>query len=51
MKHIKFKYKDKYTHGEWREQECVMSSVAECVKWYGLGEDCEYEIIEVKDVK
>ena len=49
MLHIKFKYRDEYSHGEWLEQECVMSSVRECIEWYGLGVDCEYEIISVEE--
>lgn len=51
MKHIVFKYKDKYTHGEWREQECTMESVRECIEMYGLGEDCEYKIVKVEEAK
>ena len=47
---ITFKYMDAYTHGEWRTQTCVMSSVAECKKVYGLGIDCDYEIISVEPV-
>lgn len=50
MKKITFKYKDEYTNGEWREQSCVMESVAQCIEWYGLGVDCEYEIISVEEV-
>jgi hypothetical protein len=50
MLHIKFKYKDIYTNGEWREQECIVSSVRECKELYGLGVDCEYEIISVEEV-
>lgn len=50
MKKITFRYKDKYTNGEWREQSCVMKSVAQCIEWYGLGVDCEYEIISVEEV-
>lgn len=49
MKKIKFKYRDEYTHGEWREQECVVESVDECIKIYGLNE-CEYEIISVEEM-
>ena len=45
--HIKFKYKDKYTNGEWKEQECFVGSVKECIRIYGLGVDCDYEIISV----
>lgn len=51
MVKIKFKYRDAMSHWEWREQECVMSSVLECIKIYGLGVDCDYEIISVEEVK
>ena len=50
MKEIEFEYKDNYTHGEWRKQSCIMESVEECIKWYGLGTDCEYRIINVREV-
>lgn len=49
MLHIKFKYKDEYTNGEWKEQECVVSSIKECKEIYGL-DYCEYQIIEVKEI-
>lgn len=49
MKKIKFQYRDEYSHGKWREQECVVRSVEECIKIYGLNE-CEYEIISVEDL-
>ena len=48
---IVFRYRDDYTHGGWNTQTCVMSSVEECKKIYGLGVDCEYEIISVTPVK
>ena len=51
MVHIKFKYKDFLSDWEWREQKCTVSSVAECKKLYGLGIDCEYQIISVEEVK
>ena len=51
MLNIKFKYRDELSNWEWREQECTMSSVKECVKVYGLGVDCDYEIIAVTEVK
>lgn len=51
MLHIKFKYRDSYSNWEWREQECFMSSVKECKEVYGLGVDCDYEIISVEEVK
>lgn len=50
MKHIVFEYKDRYTDGEWRKQECTMSSIDQCIKVYGLGQDCDYRIVSVKDV-
>ena len=50
MLEIKFMYRDSLSNWEWREQMCIMSSVAECIKMYGLGVDCDYEIISVKEV-
>lgn len=47
---ITFEYRDQYSNWEWRKQTCVMSSVAECKKVYGLGVDCEYRIIEVEQI-
>ena len=49
MLKITFKYRDSYSRGEWREQTCYMSSVSECIKVYGLGIDCDYEIISVEE--
>ena len=48
MLKIKFRYKDKYSNWEWREQMCIVPSVEECIKIYGLGVDCEYEILSVE---
>lgn len=48
MLQITFRYKDKYSKGRWLTQVCVMSSVQECIQWYGLGIDCEYKIIKVE---
>jgi len=50
MLHIVFEYCDEMSGGEWRQQECVVSSVAECKKLYGLGIDCEYHILKVEEV-
>ncbi len=50
MYKITFRYRDAMSNWEWREQSCTMSSVAECIKWYGLGIDCEYEIISVEKI-
>ena len=50
MIHIKFEYKDEYSHGEWRKQECVVASVEECKKIYGLGTDCDYRITSIRKI-
>ena len=47
---IKFRYRDEMSNWKWREQCCVVSSVSECIKLYGLGLDCDYEIISVKKI-
>ena len=47
--YIRFEYKDEYTKGEWREQECNVRSVKECKELYGLGIDCDYRILEIKE--
>jgi hypothetical protein len=49
MLDIIFEYKDQYTNGQWREQRCTVSSVEECKRIYGLGVDCEYRIVSVKE--
>ena len=51
MVKVKFEYKDKYTNGKWNKQSCLVSSVEECKRIYGLGVDCEYRIISVEEVK
>ena len=48
---IKFEYRDESSRGKWNTQECLVSSVEECKKIYGLGVDCEYRIISVEEVK
>ena len=50
MLDITFRYRDKYSNWEWREQSCRVSSVSECQEIYGLGVDCDYEILSVKEV-
>lgn len=50
MVKIKFEYRDEMSNWEWRQQECIVSSIQECKKIYGLGIDCEYRIIEVKEI-
>lgn len=49
MVKVKFRYKDSLSNGQWNEQQCVVSSVQECIDIYGLGIDCEYEIISVEE--
>lgn len=51
MYEITFKYKDAWSHGRWNTQSCVVGSVGECIRIYGLNEpDVEYEIVSVKKV-
>lgn len=50
MLKIKFRYKDEMSNWEWREQECMMSSVEECIRIYGLGVDCQYQILSVEEI-
>lgn len=50
MLHIKFRYKDQLSNWEWREQECTVSTIDECKRIYGLGTDCDYEFLEVREV-
>lgn len=50
MLKITFEYADAMSNWKWRRQECVVSSVQECKRIYGLGIDCEYRIIEIKEV-
>ena len=48
MVHVKFKYRDQLSGWEWREQECTVSSVDQCISIYGLNQgDVEYEILSV----
>ena len=51
MYKIKFKYRDATSNWEWRTQECICSGVNECIKWYGLGINCDYKIISVERVR
>ena len=48
MLHIKFEYADQLSNWEWRKQECIVSSVDECKRIYGLGIDCDYRILEIR---
>ena len=51
MLSITFRYADARSGWVWRTQHCVVSSVEECKRIYGLdNDDVEYEILEVKEV-
>ena len=50
MYKIKFKYRDRFSNWEWREQSCTVSSVDECKRIYGLGIDCDYKILSVEKI-
>jgi len=50
MLHIVFEYCDEWSNWEWRRQECTVSSLKECKEIYGLGVDCDYRIISIKEV-
>ena len=49
LKRIVFEYKDAWSNGEWRRQECIVCSLQECKKIYGL-DKCEHRIIEIMEV-
>ena len=51
MVEIVFEYRDKYNYPNWSQQSCMVSSIEECKRIYGLGVDCEYRIISVKEVE
>ena len=50
MFEIEFEYRDIYSNWEWRRQSCIVSSVAECIRIYDLGVDCDYRIISVTKI-
>ena len=53
---VKFKYADSYSRWCWRNQECTLEARNEqeakekCMKLYGLGVDCDYQIVSVKEI-
>jgi len=53
MVRVVFQYRDHMSNCEWREQECLVSSVEEAKRIYGLdGSDptlIEYKIIKVEE--
>lgn len=50
MVKVTFEYRDSYSFPNWNKQSCVVESVAECIRIYGLGTDCEYNILSVEEV-
>ena len=58
MKHYEvcFTYADSYSNWNWRNQKCSIYAADEseakskCIKLYGLGTDCDYEITSVKEI-
>lgn len=48
MLKIDFEYADAMSNWEWKKQSCVVSSVEECIRIYGLGKDCEYKITKIE---
>ena len=48
MYKIVFEYCDEYSHGKWNRQQCIVSSLQECIEIYGLGYDCDYRIISIE---
>lgn len=51
---IEFEYKDKLSHGNWNRQSCSLyandkyDAIQQCKDLYGLGIDCEYNILGVQ---
>ena len=50
MLKITFEYADEMSGWEWRRQTCVVSSLVECKRIYGLGIDCDYRIISIEKI-
>lgn len=53
---IEFKYADSMSGYQWRTQHCSLcadspyQATKKCIELYGLGIDCDYEIISVKEM-
>ena len=53
---VSFKYADSMSNWEWRNQSCMVFADNEheakrtCIKLYGLGTDCDYEILSVEEM-
>lgn len=52
---ITFKYADELSNYNWRTQQCSLYADSayearkKCIELYGLGVDCEYEIISIEE--
>lgn len=51
MKEVTFLYRDEGTGGEWRERQCRVESARQAIDLYGLGTDCDYMMVSVRDVE
>ena len=52
MKKITFKYADAMSDWKWKTQSCIVSSLDECKRIYGLyDDDVMYEIIKIEEIK
>ena len=53
---IKFKYADSYSNWAWRNQSCSLygkdkyEAISKCKEMYGLGVDCDFEILSVEEI-
>ena len=53
---IKFEYADSLSGWNWRTQSCSVcakdthDAIIKCKRIYGLGIDCDYEILSVREV-
>jgi hypothetical protein len=50
MLKITFEYADEMSGWKWQRQTCVVSSLDECKRIYGLGIDCDYRIISIEKI-
>lgn len=54
--HIKFQYADALSGWKVREQECVLyadnayEARNKCIKLYGLGINCDYDIVSIEEI-
>ena len=51
MLKIEFEYADAMGNWTWTKQSCIVSSVDECKRIYGLGVDCGYNILSVQEIE